>query len=293
MTAPLRVSRLYRYPMKGVAPVSVGRLELDEVGPVGDRRWMVASPDGERFIGQRDHPSMTALRASLPAGGGLTLEAAGHPPVTVPEPSPAAPRLTVPIWGDRVEAVVASDEGARWLSRFLGEEVTLVRLPDDTLRPVDPERAVEGFPSRVAFADDEPLHLVGEASVRDLDARVGDDGPRIEVERFRPNVVVEGAAPWAEDRWRRIRLGSVELAFVQPRARCVVTTIDPETGRKGPEPLATLNRYRRADGNVWVGQNAVHDGPGVLRVGDAVEVLEVGDPRPDPDVAETIPQAYQ
>lgn len=295
MSSPsrLRISRLFRYPVKGVAAVPVESLELDEVGPVDDRRWMVATPDGDRFISQRDHPRLALVRAAPGRDGGVTLQAPGAGTVDVPEPPDDAPRLDVPIWGDRVEAAVASEEAARWLSEALGESVVLVRIPDTTVRSVDPEWTVDGFHDRVGFADDEPIHLIGEASVRDLDAQVPPGGPSIGVERFRPNVVIDGAEPWEEDRWRRVRMGDVELAVVRPRARCVVTTVDPATGEKGPEPLATLNRVRRADGHVWVGQTAVHRSTGTLRVGDEVVVLEDGPPRPGIGVAETILRDYQ
>jgi uncharacterized protein YcbX len=283
----LSVSRLYIHPVKGLAAVPVRTLELDEVGPVGDRRWMVVADGGERFITQRTHPAMSLVEAVLGDDGGLRLRARGAPELSVEEPGTGAPRLRVRIWKDVVEAAPASEPAHEWFSEVLKEPVRLVRLPDDVVRPVDRARAREGFAGRVGFADGFPILLLGEASVADLDRRVPAGAPRMGVERFRPNVVVEGTVPWEEDRWRRVRIGTTELALVKPCARCVVITVDPRTGEKGDEPLATLSSFRRRDGKVWVGQNAVHRSPGTLSVGDSVTVLEVGSARPELDLAET------
>jgi hypothetical protein len=273
----------------------VERLELDAVGPVGDRRWMVVDPGGTRFLSQRTHPRMALIRAAPIPGrrGGVRLESAGAGSVDVPEPPAGGERMEVPIWGDRVRATVAADEASRWLSGALGETVVLVRLPDDSARSVAPEEARKGFANRVAFADDFPIHLVTEASVLDIDRRIPDGGPTIGPERFRPNVVIDGVRPWEEDRWRRIRVGPVEIAVAKPRARCVITTVDPSTAAVGSEPLATLNDFRRHDGKVWVGQNALHAGPGSVRVGDPVVVLEAGEPRPGTGLAETMDGGHQ
>ena len=109
------------------------------------------------------------------------------------------------------------------------------------------------------------------ASLGDLNERLGQRLPML---RFRPNLVVAGCPPYAEDGWRRIRIGRVGFRIVKPCSRCAITTVDPESAMKGAEPLKTLSRYRRSGQAVYFGQNAIQDGPGVLRVGDAVEVSE-------------------
>lgn len=276
------VSRLFVHPVKGMAALPVQRLELDEIGPLGDRRWMVVK-DGGEFVTQRGHPALALVQA-LPLEGerGVLLRAPGAGFLEVLEPGSDAPRIAVSLWNDRVEAALAVEDAHRWLSDVLGAPVRLVRLPDTVPRRVGPEgRRLEGFPGRVAFSDAYPLLVLGEASVEDVDRRVPGE-TRIGVERFRPNVVVGGTGEWEEDRWRRIRIGEVELALVKPCPRCVVTTVDPTTAEKGDEPLATLARFRRQDGKIWVGQNALHRSPGVLHVGDPVEVLEIGEARPGP-----------
>jgi hypothetical protein len=137
-------------------------------------------------------------------------------------------------------------------------------------RPVDPQYAAPE--DRVGFADGFPLLLLSRASLEELNRQL----PRaVRMENFRPNLVVEGCAPFAEDTWKRLRVGSVELEVVKPCARCVFTTVDPLTGQKAAdgEPLRTLTRVRRIQGKAMFGQNVVVRRPGMLQVGDAVEVL--------------------
>lgn len=300
MRSPPFVQALYRYPVKGCAGIAVRSLELDEIGPVDDRRWMIVGPDGETFLTQRTHPSLSRVRVEI--DDGLVFTAPKMEPLVVPVPGEGAPRREVRIWDDRVPALEASDEASAWLSEYVGEEAVLVHLPDDIVRPVARTAAVEGFPSRVSFADGYPLLVLGRESVMDLQKRLPDGGPHVGEERFRPNIVVKAEGPWSEDGWRRIRIGRVvatgpgrsrsgegiELRFVEPCARCVAVTVDPDTGAKGREPLTTLADFRSHDGKVYVGQNAIHDGPGVLTVGDPVRVLERGAPRPPIEMEEVL-----
>jgi uncharacterized protein YcbX len=141
----------------------------------------------------------------------------------------------------------------------------------DHARRVNPEFFPAG--AYTAFSDGYPLLLLSEASLEDLNARLPEPLP---MDRFRPNLVVRGCAPYAEDGWRRIRIGAIELAVVKPCDRCVVTTIDQATGeRSGTEPLRTLAGYRNTERGVLFGQNVVHLGQGSIEVGAEVEVLEV------------------
>jgi uncharacterized protein YcbX len=149
-------------------------------------------------------------------------------------------------------------------------------MPPDTVRPVDVDHAGPGH--RVGFADGYPLLLLSEGSLDELNRRL--EAP-LPMDRFRPNVVVDGCGPHAEDRWRRLRVGDVEMRVVKPCSRCSITTVDQATAARGPEPLATLADYRLAGGKVLFGQNLVHESRGTLRVGDVVEVLESGRPVPD------------
>ncbi len=165
-------------------------------------------------------------------------------------------------------AIEPSAKASRLFSDHLGREVRLVYMPDDTQRPVKPERGRPG--DLVSFADAYPLLMISEESLAGLNARLADPLP---MERFRPNVVIAGGEPHAEDDLGPFRIGDVTFRNVEPCDRCSVTTVDPATGERGKEPLKTLAEYRKRDGQVWFGTNLIHDGRGKLSVGDAIEPL--------------------
>jgi len=261
---------LFMYPLKSAAGLSREKATVEPLGLEHDRRWMVVRPEGS-FITGREVPSLVLVRA-VPREGGLHLSAPGMPALQVPAPPEAAPRLDVTVWDDTCSAARAGEEADAWLSRYLGEPAALVHVDARMERAVDPRYAAPG--DRVGFADGFPLLLISEASLTDLNQRLAHPVP---MARFRPNLVVGGCDAFAEDGWRRLRIGEVELAAVKPCARCVFTTVDPESARPDPEqePLRTLATFRRgAKGQVLFGQNVVVRRPGTLRVGDVVEVLE-------------------
>jgi len=208
----------------------------------------------------------------------LVLSAPGMPPLSLPlrDPKGASPigaEVQVRVWRDRVGAWDEGDEAAEWLSAFLGVPCRLVRRGPRSERPVPAPYAVSER-DRVGFADGFPLLLLSEASLEDLNRRL----PRpVEIERFRPNLVLSGGPPYAEDRWEVLEVRGIRLHAVKPCARCTIPTVDPQTGERDPqgEPLRTLARYRRGeDGKVYFGQNLVHvPKEGVLRVGDRVAII--------------------
>lgn len=261
----MRVAALTLYPLKGARGVPLAAAAVEPRGLRGDRRWMLAGADGQ-FLSQRTHPCLALMQATV-LEAGLRLEAPGMPPLEVPAPPPGAPRRRVQLWGSVLEAPVAEACGA-WLREALGTDAELVYMDEALRRPVDPDYAVGE--AIVSFADGYPLLLTTTASLADLNARL--DTP-ISMRRFRPNVVIEGAAPFEEDRWRRIRVGEVVLHVVKPCARCAVTTVDPETGAVGKEPLKTLATFRKWEGQVHFGQNIIPEAGGRMHVGDRVEVL--------------------
>ena len=157
--------------------------------------------------------------------------------------------------------------GSRWFSDLLERDLRLVYMPGDVERGVDLEYGREG--DVVSFADGYPLLVISEESLADLNARLAEP---VEMRRFRPNLVVRGAGPYAEDEWDRFRIGELELRAVKPCARCVLTTRDPETGEAGKEPLATLAQYRTVDDKVRFGMNVIADGLGKLEVGARLRV---------------------
>jgi uncharacterized protein YcbX len=262
------LSGLYAYPVKSSRGLV---LEEAEVGPRGirwDRHWMLVERDG-RFVSQRQRPRMALIRCEV-VGERLRLSAPGMEELEVPVAPEGTERMEVRIWKDQCLAASSGPEAAAWLSRFLGTEVRLVYLPEDRVRPLAPAYARPE--DQTGFADGFPFLLISEASLADLNGRLTQPLP---MRRFRPNLVVRGCGPYAEDRWRRIRVGGIELRVVKPCSRCIVTTVDPATGeRDGDEPLRTLRGYRQRDNKVFFGQNLIHDDTGLLRLGDRVEVLE-------------------
>ncbi len=264
-----RLTEITIYPVKSAAGIAVQEREVEARGLAGDRRWLVVSPDGD-FLTQRDWPRMALLTPTLEPNA-LCLDAPGCEPLRVPC-LPEGERLTVRVWRSVCEAVSAGADADAWLSAFLEMPCRLVYMPDETRRPVSAEfTAGEGI---VSFADGFPLLLIGDASLADLNSRLTNPVP---MNRFRPSLVVAGFAPFAEDAWTQVRVGEVLFHVVKPCARCVMTTVEQTTGeRTGPEPLQTLAGYRRADsGKVLFGQNLIPAAPGMVRVGDSVEVVEV------------------
>ncbi|WP_199243248.1 MOSC domain-containing protein [Vitiosangium sp. GDMCC 1.1324] len=259
------------YPLKSCAGVPLTRAIVEPLGIQHDRRWMAVRPDGS-FMTGRELPALVLVRA-VPGPSGLHLSAPGMPDLEVPVPPADAPRLDVTVWKDTCSAARAGANADRWLSEYLGQPTHLMHVDARMQRPVDPEYAAPE--DRVGFADGFPLLLISEASLADLNQRLEHPVP---MTRFRPNLVVDGCEAFAEDGWKRLRIGSVELAVVKPCARCVFTTVDPTTARADPqkEPLRTLSTYRRVGGKngVMFGQNLIVRRPGEIRVGDAVELLE-------------------
>lgn len=270
----MKVVSLHRYPVKSMGGEAMTRAMVTSRGLEGDRRWMMVREDG-RFLTRRELPAM-ALVSAQPTEHGLRLrhrapgvDAASE--LDVPVPPADAPVLPVRVWGDEVHGHDAGPAAAAWLSALFGRPVRLVHMAEQTVRPVHPDYGAAG--DRVSFADGFPLLVTTVESLAALNARL--DAP-LDMGRFRPNIVLEGAgAAFAEDGWQRLRIGGLTLRVVKPCTRCVITTQDVETGEStGPEPLRTL----KAMGRVWqkmpvFGQNAIPDGPGAIAVGDTVDVL--------------------
>lgn len=267
----MRLAGIRIFPVKGLRGETLQAAEVTPAGLAGDRRWMAVDAQG-RFLSQREVPGMAVVQARL-TDGGIVLAAAGAGNFFVAAPRGGAPEVQVVIWRDTVPAVDAGDAAAAWLGGVLGVECRLVCLADPAARAVNPEYGAAG--DVVSFADGYPVLLTSVASLGALNEALPVPVPML---RFRPNLVIEGTAAWAEYEWSRIRIGGVAFRVVKPCDRCVVTTIDPETGlRPDPEePLRTLKMFRRdARGRVLFGQNLVPDNIGVVRVGDAVEGLSV------------------
>jgi uncharacterized protein YcbX len=264
----MELTALYRYPVKSLGGHACHALTVDERGPQFDRRWMIVEPSGH-FITQRQHPRMCLIQTTLD-GAGLTLTAPDMAPLVVRPVERGAARLEVVVWDDAVEASTCGSDPDRWLSEFLGLACRLVYLPDDSVRAVDPGFATAS--DQVGFADGYPFLLISQASLDDLSRRVGRP---LSMLRFRPNLVVDGCDAYAEDDWKRIRIGALEFRVAKACSRCAIPTIDPQSAERDPTVMRTLLGYRRReDRQTYFGQNLLHDGLGQLELGMQIEMLE-------------------
>lgn len=260
------LGNLYRYPVKSCRGENLSSMSVVERGLAFDRHWMLVNEQG-RFLSQRELPRMALITPTL-TDSGLLLHAPGMFELEVQPDSLA--QIEVQIWRDSCNAQLMSARADQWLRDFLGQPCRLVYLPGGQRRQVD--QAYAGSEDQVGFADGFPFLLISRASLDDLNQRMGLSLP---MTRFRPNLVIEGCDAYAEDKWKRIRIGQLEFRVVKPCSRCVIPTVNPETGeREGNEPLKTLMSYRKQGNNVYFGQNLLHDGQGKLEAGMAVEVLE-------------------
>lgn len=249
-------------------------------GLVGDRRWMVVDDTGT-MVSARTVPRLFLVTARTPdldgIGPDLLLSADGHGEVAV-----TAPTGTPVQYGIHARTgfgVAAGAEADRWLATVLERnDVHLVWCPDPTLRPLNPAHSRPG--DATAFADGYPVLLTTTASLDQLNHWLGEvaterneEARPLPMTRFRPNIVVDGEEPFAEDGWQVVRIGQVRFRVAKPCDRCVMTTIDPVSLARGKEPIRTLARHRRVDGKTLFGMNLIPDHAGTLRVGDPVEVI--------------------
>jgi uncharacterized protein len=284
----LVVTDLYRYPVKSCRGERLSGASVEPWGLAGDRRWMIVDPGGD-VVTAREYPRLVLVTPVL-ADSSIRLTEPAMPDLTVPVPLDGE-LIPVTVWESKLLATLAGAAADAWLSEVVGEPVRLVYLDDPMRRRPNPAYSRDS--DRVSFADGYPLLLTTESSLSALNELIAagplaSEGP-LPMRRFRPSVVVAGASPWAEDGWRRLRIGDVVFRSVKGCDRCVLTTIDPDTAVTGKEPIATLARSRRWDGKVWFGVNLIPDSPqhggaasvaepaGAIAVGNPVRILEQAD----------------
>ncbi len=263
MTNTVKISGLFIYPVKSLAGISLQQASLDNMGLKYDRRWMLVSPDGA-FLSQRKLPKMALIHTHLDELGQLTLSMQGKSDLIVAKAS--SNTMPVKIWNDTVLANKINDECDAWLTDILGVDCHLVYINEDVVRQCDLNYAKLG--DRTGFSDGFPMLLLSEASLEDLNSRL--DKP-VDMCRFRPNIVVKGCKPFAEDEWKDFMLAEIPMRGVKPCSRCSIPTVDPDTGeRTGTEPISTLATYRKRDHKVYFGMNIIHQQQGILRLGDCL-----------------------
>ena len=263
----MHVSALNVYPVKSCAGIALQQAEVGRRGILYDREWMVVQAATGLFLTQREYPRMALIKTAL-TDSALQLSMDGTEAVTVPFEHDG-PRREVVVWRSTCDAIDQGDAVAAWLSDTLDFPCRLVRMAPEHVRHINPAFARRPD-DQTGFADGYPFLLIGQASLDDLNSRLPAPLP---MNRFRPNIVVEGSAPYAEDGWRRIQVSELGMDSAKPCVRCPIPTTDQETAMVGKEPLTTLATYRRVPDGVIFGMNLIHDGPGELRVGDSVQVL--------------------
>jgi uncharacterized protein YcbX len=261
------VEELVIYPVKSCGGISVDAWTLEGTGLRFDRRFMVVDHDG-RFVTQRTHPVMCTIQPVLDvAGGRLILSAPGRRELAVPSMPQTTEACSVQVWSDRVVASTVSDDADAWFSDVLGDAVRLVHFPSSSTRTTNPAYGA-GF--HTSFADGFAVLIAGRESLDDLNARLAVPVP---MDRFRPNIVVAGSPPFAEDDWHDVAIAGAALRVVKPCGRCVIANTDQRTTARAREPLRTLATFRRRDGKVMFGQNAHVVRAGTISVGDAVTLV--------------------
>jgi len=264
------LSEINIYPIKSLGGISLQNSEVTDRGLKHDRRWLIINNE-EKFITQRTHPQLALIKTKI-NGNKLIL---GHktkdiPPLVIPIHHESVEIVLVSIWQDLVEARVVGKYADEWLSDALGVKCRLVYMHDGTQRLVD--RAFAADNEIVSFADAYPFMMIGQSSLNDLNSRLKEKLP---MNRFRPNFVFKGGNPFDEDKWKMIRIGEIVFNLVKPCSRCVTTTVNQDTAEKNEEPLKTLSTYRSVNNKVYFGQNLLHEGNGIIKVGDEIEILEL------------------
>ncbi len=294
----IALSRLFVYPVKSMRGLQLSQAMAGTSGLAFDRTFMITEPDGT-FITARQFPLLVLFTPAL-MHDGVFLSAPDGQTCLVRFDDFAPDTAPTEVWGNHFQARIAPEAVNRWLSEYLQRPVQL------RWQGPQPSRRVKRRPDiPLGFADGYPFLLINDASLDDLRHRCS---AGIRLEQFRPNLVVSGAAAYAEDGWQTLRIGEVMFDVAKPCSRCVLTTVSPERGRKHPagEPLATLQQYRTAEnGDVDFGVNLIARNSGIIRVGDDVEVLSTKPSRPygagagvenltlQPSTAQTVQITYQ
>lgn len=261
----MQLSALYRYPLKSSRAQPLDQASVSAIGIEGDRIWMLIDANG-RMITGRECPKLALVDVVADAHG-ATFSTAGREPLRV-RTDAFVVEQDCDVWKNRFAALRGEQRADDWFSEYLGTKCALLYIggtPGRRRLPDEPEIPL-------SFADGYPLLLIGQGSLDDLNSRLAKPVP---MTSFRPNLVVTGADAFAEDQWRRLRIGDVLFDVAKPCTRCIFTTVDPVRGEKSAdrEPLLTLAKYRRFEIGTCFGMNLIARSSGLLRLPDPVEIL--------------------
>ena len=267
----LQLSEIYIYPVKSLGGIRLDKSEVTDRGLRYDRRWMLID-ENNRFISQREYPQLALFSVAIHDDNLLITNKKTGDVLTISN-SPnhsATQSLKVTIWDDEVTAWEVSKIANNFFTKALGIPVHLVYMPDESHRKTEVDYSLKGD-EITSFSDGYPILVIGQTSLDDLNNKLAEP---IAINRFRPNFVFTGGQAFEEEEWHEFKVGSLRFFGVKPCARCVMTTIDPQTGeKKGKEPLLTLNKYRKAGNKILFGQNVLINQTGSVSVGDDIEVI--------------------
>lgn len=263
----LYLSDIYIYPIKSLGGLRLQKSFIEERGLQYDRRWMLVDHQGT-FITQRKYATLSMLQVGIENNELFVQHKANNLlRISFPIEQNTNETIAVSIWDNSAHGLEVSKTVSQWFSDYLQLEVKLVKMPEDERIPVDPEYATKG--EIVSFSDGYPCLIIGQSSLDLLNEKL--DQP-VKMNRFRPNFVFSGGIPHLEDQIKIFSLGEIMFSAVKPCARCVLITVDQESGIKSQEPLKTLATYRTLNKKIMFGQNLVHQGIGYIQVGDELKV---------------------
>lgn len=263
------ISELYIYPIKSCAAISLQSAKTDKYGLEYDRQWMIINKNNE-FLTQRELPALSLIIPTI-NNDTLTITLPDRKTHSVPIFSESGTIFKTRVWDDEVLVHDCGDQIASFLSEYCQQNVRLVKIGSFFARQV--QSGIIDFIAEVSFADSYPLLLISQLTLDDLNARLSSPVP---MNRFRPNIVINGGEPYQEDMWRKICTANMTLYFGKCCSRCVITTIDQNTGIAGKEPLKTLASYNRDNrgrvifGSYW----AYREYGAIVSVGEALTIIE-------------------
>lgn len=263
-----KIKELFIYPIKSLGGISVKEAETTDRGFKYDRRWMVVNFNGD-FLTQRSIPQMALITVDIYNDSLVLRYKKSSEQFEVKMNETTGKNLLAKVWDDAVETLHVSYSVDEWLSMVLQIKCKLVYMPQKSIRYVD-EKYTENK-EVTSLSDGYPFLLIGQSSLDDLNSRLTQNIP---MNRFRPNIVFSGGIAFDEDKWNSFNIGEVVFYPVKQCSRCVVITTDQETGERNNEPLATLSSYRKINNKVMFGQNVIHKGKGIVKVGDELTNIQ-------------------
>lgn len=264
----LKLSEINIYPVKSFGGISLKETEVTKIGLKNDRLFILVD-ENNHFITQRQFPKLSTIKTTIETKG-INLFNKEIADIFIPFNPKEKNYIEVKVWRSTCKALVADESINKKISAFLSTNCKIAFMPEETKRSVNPDYDVLGN-SNVSFADGYPFLIISEESLNELNSKLE---KKILMNRFRPNIVISGGIPFQEDTWTKIKIGTCVFHIVKPCERCVVTTIEQESGLiLDKEPLKTLASFRTINNKVIFGQNMLVENTGIIKLGDSIEIL--------------------